>query len=206
MIKLEISGSLPEELTNEVIVGSVTVMRTFRCAIEKISDWHPYLFLEAHIVAGVAVMRSYTASPAVFEVTCENIVSDRLSEETQFTLIVSWSEETERNADRLRATIQRRPLVEMAASALAFILTPNILNLGQLDVTNYGGRADYRSLEMQSVLEISGTEAASELARRHREKIAQALENPFGLDAYVVVCAFSTFGHLIRFSYHGWEE
>ena len=31
----------------------------------------------------------------------------------------------------------------------------------------------------------------SESARRHREKVAQVLENPFGLDAYVVVCAFS---------------
>ena len=181
-------------------------MHTFRCAIEKILDWHPHLFLEAHIVACVAVMRSHSASPAVFEVTCENIVSDQLGEETQFRLEVAWSEATERNAERLRATIQTRPMVEMAASALAFILTPNIVNLGQLDVTNYGDRADYRSLDLPSVLEISGTETASELARRHREKVAQALENPFGLDAYVVVCAFSTFGHLIRFSYHGWEE
>ncbi len=61
----------------------------------------------------------------------------------------------------------------------------------------YGDRADYRSLDLPSVLEISGTETASELARRHREKVAQALENPFGLDAYVVVCAFSSSGHHI---------
>ena len=46
----------------------------------------------------------------------------------------------------------------------------------------------------------------SEPTRRHREKVAQALENPFGLDAYVVVCAFSTFGYSIRFSYHRWLE
>ena len=59
---------------------------------------------------------------------------------------------------------------------------------------------------MQNVLEISGTETASELARRHREKVTQALENPFGLDAYVVVCAFSSIAHLIQFSYHSWEE
>ena len=181
-------------------------MPTFKCAIEKISDWHPYLFLEAHIAACVAAMRLHSSSPAIFEVTCENIVSDWLGEEKQFMLEVSWSAETARNAERLRATIQRKPLVEMAASALAFILTPNIVNLGQLDVTDYGDRADYRSLDMPSVLEISGTETASELARRHREKVAQALDNPFGLDAYVVVCAFSSFGHFIRFSYHPWME
>ena len=193
-------------MIERIFTGCVIAMYTFRCAIEKISDWHPHLFLEAHIVACVAVMRSHSASPAIFEVKCENIVSDWLGEETQFRLVVSWSEETERKAERLRATIQTRPIVEMAASALAFILTPNIVNLGQLDVTNYGDRADYRSLDMKSVLEISGTETASELARRHREKVAQALENPFGLDAYVVVCAFSTFGYSIRFSYHRWEE
>ena len=162
--------------------------------------------LRAHIVACVEMMRSYSASPAVFEVTCENIVSDWLGEDTQFNLEVSWTAETERKAERLRATIQTKPIVEMAASALAFILTPNIVNLGQLDGTNYGDRADYRSLDMQSVLEISGTETASELVRRHREKVVQALENPFGLDAYVIICAFSKFGHLIRFSYHRWEE
>ena len=59
---------------------------------------------------------------------------------------------------------------------------------------------------MRGVLEISGTETSSELTRRHQEKIAQALENPFGFDAYIVVCAFSKTGHQIRFSYHRWEE
>ena len=132
--------------------------------------------------------------------------TDWLGGENLFRLEVSWSEETERNAERLQATIQRKPLVEMAAAALAFILTPKVVNLGQLDVTDYGDRADYRSLAPPSVLEISGTETASELTRRHREKVAQALDNPFRLDAYVVVCAFSSFGNLIRFSYHPWME
>ena len=189
-----------------ISVGYIIGMLIRKCAIEKISNWHPRLFLELHVVACVAVMRSYSASPAVFDITCENIASDWLGEDTRFTLEVSWSEETERNAERLRATIQTKPIVEMAASALAFVLTPHIVNLGQLDVMNYGDRADYRSLDMQSVLEISGTETPSELARRHREKISQALENPFGLDAYVVVCSFSSSGHHIRFSYHRWKE
>ena len=181
-------------------------MLRFRFAIEKVSDLHPRLFLEAHIVACVSVMSSHSASPAKFEVICEDIVSHWLGEETQFTLEISWSEETERKAERLRATIQSKPMTEMAASALAFVLIPNIVNLGQLDVTNYGDRADYRSVDMPHVLEISGTETASELKRRHREKVVQALQNPFEWDAYVIVCSFSKFGHVIRFSYHRWEE
>ena len=46
----------------------------------------------------------------------------------------------------------------------------------------------------------------SELTRRHQEKVVQALENPFGFNAYAVICAFSPVVHLIRFSYHRWEE
>ena len=132
------------ELQDKTIsISCSIVMHRLKCPIERISDWHPHLFLELHTVACVSVIRSYSASPAVFEVTCENIVSDWLGEETQFLLEISWSEETERNAERLRSTIQTKPLVEMAASSIVFVLTPNIVNLGQLDVTNYGDRADY---------------------------------------------------------------
>lgn len=75
-----------------------------------------------------------------------------------------------------------------------------MIRLGPLDVTQYGERADYRAPRTKRVLEISGTETLSELGRRHREKIVQALENPFGWDAYVVVTGFSARGHRVRFS------
>ena len=189
---------------------------TLQCAIEQIADWYPRLFLEPYIVACVAVMNPYSASPAVFEVECLNIASEWLSQAMQFRLEVSWLDETARKAEHLRLTMQKathdfvlaqaKPLVEMAATALALILTHQVVNLGQLDVMNYGDRADYRSLDVPSVLEISGTEVPSELTRRHWEKVAQALANPLGLDAYVVVCAFSADGHRIQFSYHRWRE
>jgi hypothetical protein len=179
---------------------------TLQRAIEQIADWHPRLFLEPHIVACVAMMNPYSTSPAAFEVECQNIASEWLGEAMQFRLEVSWSEETARKAERLRSTMQVKPLVEMAATALALILSHRVVNLGQLDVTNYGQRADYRSLDAPYVLEISGTESPSELARRHREKVAQALANPLGLDAYIVVCAFSAEGCHIRFSYHRFLE
>lgn len=81
-------------------------MLIFKCAIEKVSDRHLHLFLEVHTVACVAVMRSHS----VFEVICENIVSEWLGEETQFMLEISWSEETARKSERLRATIQTKPM------------------------------------------------------------------------------------------------
>ena len=173
-----------------------------RCAVEQIADWHPHLFLEPHIVACIAVLSQYTASPSVLEVECIDIESAWLDGADRFILELSWSEQQAKNAERLRLTMQSNSLVELAAIALATILTSQVVNLGQLDVTNYGERADYRSLDVPAVLEISGTESPVEFERRHRTKVTQALENPLGLDAYVVVCGFAEDGHRVRFSYH----
>lgn len=81
-----------------------------------------------------------------------------------------------------------------------------VLALGQLDVTRYGERTDFRSLAVSCMLEISGTEVFEELGRRHREKIAQAVSNPLGWDSYVVVCGFSGRGHRVRVSFHRAES
>jgi len=62
----------------------------------------------------------------------------------------------------------------MAATALALGIAHHVLRLGQLDVTRYGDRTDYRSLRIPCMLEVSGTETSGELGRRHRQKIAQA--------------------------------
>lgn len=177
-----------------------------QCAIEALQDWYPQLFLEPHIVACVAVLSQYSASPAAVSVTCDNIASERLAGETTAQLELSWSSATREKADHLRATIQSKPLLEMASCALGFLLVYQLLHAGQLDVTQYGDRADYRLLESQCVLEISGTERSSMLERRHREKVRQALANPLRWDAIVVVCAFATERHQARFSRHRHED
>ena len=94
----------------------------------------------------------------------------------------------------------------MGSCALGFLLVHQLLRADQLDVTQYGNRADYRFLDAQCVLEISGTERGSELEPRHREKVIQALANPLRWDAFVVVCAFSPDEHRIRFSFHRHED
>ncbi len=38
--------------------------RIVHCAIEQLADWHSNLFVEAHIVAFVAVASQYSKSPA----------------------------------------------------------------------------------------------------------------------------------------------
>jgi hypothetical protein len=180
--------------------------RLLRCAIEQIADWHPHLFVEPHVVSFVAVANRYSPSPARFEVECDKVTSRWLGKAAAFGLEVSWHADTAEKAERLRATMQSGPLVELASVALALVLSKRVEPLGSLDVTDYGARADYRARKRKVVLEISGTEVPSELGRRHREKVAQARDNPFGWDAYVVVCAFTTAGHRIRFSRHPVEE
>jgi hypothetical protein len=181
-------------------------VRTLRCTIEAVAGWYPQLFLEPYIVACVAAMSRYSGSPASFEVDCEGIDSRWLAGAERFRLEVSWKGATAENAERLRATMPSKEVVELASVALAFALTRRVLGLRQLVVTSCGERADYRAPRASRVLEVSGTETLSELGRRHREKVAQALRNPFGWDAYVVVCGFATPGHRIRFSAHAWEE
>jgi hypothetical protein len=181
-------------------------LRPLRCAVENLEDWYPRLFLEPHVVACVAVMSRYSESPATFDVTCEGIASRWLGEENTFRLKVSWREDTATKASRLLATMQQKPVVEMASLALAFILARRPLALGQLDLNDYGERADYRSPSGECVLEVSGTEDVSEVGRRHREKVAQALNNTYGWAACVIVCGFSAKRHRIRISRHGPAE
>jgi hypothetical protein len=181
-------------------------VRRLQCAIEQVVDWHPHLFVEPHVVAFVAVAGKYSDSPASFQVNCENISSRWLRDVEQFRLSMSWHADTAKKAERLRATMQSGPLLELGAIALALVLSRRILALGELDVTNYGERADYRSRKRRAVLEMSGTEVDAEFSRRHRQKVAQAQQNPFGWDAYVTVCAFSPSGHRIRLSGHPFKE
>jgi hypothetical protein len=181
-------------------------VRVLRCAIEQVVDWHATLFVEPHVVPFVAVTNQYSASPATFHVECENLTARWLARAGEFRLEVSWHKDTAERAERLRATMQSRPLLELASVALGLVLARRVLVLGKLDVTDYGARADYRSRRRKVVLEVSGTEVAREFEPRHRQKVAQALDNPFGRDAYVVVCGFSPTGHRIRFSKHSVEE
>lgn len=180
--------------------------RVLRCAIEALAAWHPHLFVEPYAVAFVAVTGQYSVSLASFLVECEGVKSRWLGKARQFTLEASWTDETIDKAERLRTTMPARSLVELPAVAVALVLVHRVVVLGTLNVMEHGGRADYRSSYVERVLEISGTARLAELGRRHREKVEQALANPFRWDAYVVVCAFCAEGHRVRFSGHRWEE
>jgi hypothetical protein len=180
--------------------------RVLPCAIEGLAVWHPHLYVEPYVVAFAAITGQYSVPPARFLVECEDIKSRWLGKADHFTLEASWSEETVDKAERFRATMPARSLVELAAVGVGLVLVHQVVPLGPLNVMKHGDRADYRSSIVQRVLEISGTETLAELGRRHREKVLQALANPYRWDAYVVVCAFCEEGHRVRLSGHRWEE
>src|SRR5438309_1258503 len=120
-------------------------VRTLRCTIEEVANWYPRLFLEPYIVACVAAMSQYSASPGSFEVDCAGIDSRWLAGAEQFRMQVSWTDATAEKAERLRATMPANEVVELASVALAFVLARRVLDLRQLVVTSSGERADYRA-------------------------------------------------------------
>jgi hypothetical protein len=90
-------------------------------------------------------------------VACEGISSRWLDNDSACRLKVSWAEQTAAKASRLLATMQQKPVVELGSLALAFVLARRLVPLGQLDLNDYGERADYRSPSTSCVLEVSGT-------------------------------------------------
>lgn len=72
-------------------------------------------------------------------------------------------------------------------------------------VTEDGDRFDYWVSDgrRQFGLEVSGT-LTGDLETRHRIKAEQLLDNPFGVDGYVVVVDFTA--RRVIFSFHQYEE
>ena len=180
-------------------------MQTFGWAIEDIVAAHPNLYLEHCAVMAVALMNQQSAPPCEWTVECEGFSPPSLGGATRFLLQVSWTEQTALKAQRVWHTEQTKPIVERAAVALAALLFAKLVPEGQMRITREGDHADYWLPRLQYALEVSGTESAHELSRRHREKVTQVLSNPLRWNGYVVVCCFTVPKRRIRWSRHEWE-
>ena len=66
------------------------------------------------------------------------------------------SRETANKAERLRATMQAKPLMEMEATALTLAIAHHVVPLGKLEVSPFGERTDYRSSRFSCMLELGG--------------------------------------------------
>jgi hypothetical protein len=72
------------------------------------------------------------------------------------------------------------------------------------EVSGDGDRFDYwvDQEEREYGLEVSGT-TTTDLEARHRMKVRQLRENPYGVDGYVVVVGFDT--RDVIFSFHRFD-
>lgn len=181
-------------------------MRTFEWSIEDIVAAHPNLYLEHHAVMAVALMSQLSPSPCEFLVECEGFSPPALEGDTSCLLQVAWNEQTAVNAERVWLSEQPIPIIERAAVAVAALAFARLIRDGEMRVTARGQGADYWLPRLRCALEISGTEQSRELPRRHREKTAQMLDNPWQWNGYVFVCCFSADRRLIRWSYYTQEE
>jgi hypothetical protein len=180
-------------------------MRQFEWPIEDIVTAHPDLYLEHCAVMAVALMGRRSPPPCEFLVECEGFRLRQLGGETRFRLRVGWDEQTAVTAARVWLSEQPKPVVERAAVALAALAFAHLIPGGQMRVTAQGQRADYWLPRLRCALEISGTEQSRGLSRRHREKTAQMLANPWRWDGYVFVCCFAEARRRIRWSFHTQE-
>ena len=137
------------------------------CTIEEVSEWHPHLELDGFVVACVEVLSRHSRSPAKFTVELEGLSLPSLESVTEFSWEIGWRKPTEIRAIRLRATMQRRQLVEYASVALAFAILHLLHEAGKFQVSETNDGADYRSIAPELVLEVSGTDNLKELNRRH---------------------------------------
>lgn len=122
--------------------------------------------------------------------------------EAQRLLHLSWS------ADRVSAqplAVQERTVTEWAACGVACAVISFYAGLRVREVAADGDRFDYwvDDGEREYGLEVSGT-TTEDLEVRHRAKVRQLRENPYGVDGYVVVVGFTT--REVIFSFNRFEE
>ncbi len=118
------------------------------------------------------------------------------------TLRLYWDMES---IPQLPPAIQENPLTEWAALGVACAVVWHYAGLRLHAVAAEGDRVDYWVMQgdQEFGLEISGTMAA-DLEARHRQKVRQLRENPYGSDGYVVVVGFTT--RRVIFSFNRFDE
>ncbi len=139
------------------------------------------------------------ATEAVLTVTLRDV---GIAGERQEQLRLFWARSS---ASVQPLGVQERTITEWAAYGLACVVLARYTQLHVTQVTGDGDRFDYwvSDGEREYGLEVSGL-VAEELETRHRAKVRQWRENPYGVDGYVVIAGFA--GREIICSFHRFEE
>jgi hypothetical protein len=121
---------------------------------------------------------------------------------SQRTLHLSWSSAS---APTQPLGVPERVITEWAACGVACVVMALYTGLTVRAVAAEGDRFDYWVDDGQYDygLEVSGT-LGGDLEARHRAKVRQLCDNPYGVDGYVVVVNFTT--RRVVLSFHRCEE
>ncbi len=139
------------------------------------------------------------ANEAVLAITLRDVAG---TGDRQETLRLIWSAAS---AAMQPLGVQERTITEWAAYGLACVVLARYTQARVIQVTGDGDRFDYWVSDgrREYGLEVSGT-MADDIEARHRAKVRQLRENPYGVDGYVVVAGFA--GRKIICSFHSFEE
>lgn len=120
----------------------------------------------------------------------------------QRTLHLSWSSAS---VPTQSLGVPERVITEWAACGIACVVIALYAGLTVREVAADGDRFDYwvDDGQYEYGLEVSGT-IGGELEARHRAKVRQLCDNPYGVDGYVVVVRFVT--RHILLSFHRCQE
>jgi hypothetical protein len=101
--------------------------------------------------------------------------------------------------------VSERTITEWAALGLACVVLARYTSVRVQQVAGDGDRFDFwvSDGEREYGLEVSGT-ITDEVETRHRSKVRQWRENPYGVDGYVIVAGFAEYN--IICSFHRFEE
>jgi hypothetical protein len=97
--------------------------------------------------------------------------------------------------------VQDNTVTEWAAIGVACVIVWLCAGLRIRTVAAPGDRFDFWGTdgEQQFGLEVSGT-MMNDVEARHRDKVRQLRDNPYGVDGYVVAVGFSTRTVIISFN------
>jgi len=172
-------------------------MDSFR--LETIGEHHA---LATHLFVPFAVAR-LQQSPADTETLLTVELRDLEPGRTEeWPLRLYWDRES---IPVLPLGIQDNPLTEWAALGVACVVLWHFAGIRLHAVAAAGDRFDYWALQADKEfgLEISGTLTAN-VEVRHREKVQQLRDNPYGVDGYVVVVGFTS--RQVVLSFHRFDE
>lgn len=177
--------------------GGERAVESFR--LEMISELHP---LATNLFIPFAVTRLQEHPGDIETILAIELRGMGEEKTADRQLHLAWKKES---IPQLLPAVQDYPLTEWAALGVACAAIWEYAGLRLHAVAATGDRFDYwvKKENQEFGLEVSGTRA-TDVESRHRAKVQQLQANPYGVDGYVVVVAFSV--RRVIFSFHRFAE